>query len=90
MNLVPMMWAIWGALALVTVALFVYRTSLTRDEEGQVFLDEAFDHEKTAQAEIVERVNKIEPALRISLRAVAGATAVVLAYYAVDIARQFK
>jgi hypothetical protein len=90
MSFVLMMWVVWGALAVITAALYVYRSSLTRDEEGQVFLDEAFDHEKVAQAAIVERVNKIEPALRVSLRIAAAATAIVLVYYAVDIVHQFR
>ncbi len=65
--LVPIMWSVWGVLVLVTIALFIYRSSLTRDEDDQIYLDEAFQHEKSAQEAIVAKVNKIEPALRLCL-----------------------
>jgi hypothetical protein len=61
------MWSVWGALVVVTIALFIYRSSLTRDEDDQIYLDEAFQHEKSAQEAIVAKVNKIEPALRLCL-----------------------
>ena len=54
MKYVPMvMFSVWGLLALITTALFVYRNSLTRDEDDQIYLDEAFDHEKAAQEAII-------------------------------------
>jgi hypothetical protein len=79
------MWAIWGALVVVAGALFVYRTKLTRDEEDQIFLDDSFEQERAAQEAIVARVNKIEPALRVTSWVVAGATLFVVGYYVVDI-----
>lgn len=88
MTIVPVLWSVWGALVVVTAALYVYRVSLTRDEEDQIFLDESFEHEKTAQAAIVAKVNKIEPALRLSKWLVAAMTAVVVIYYVRDILLQ--
>ena len=90
MKFVPVMWGVWGVLALVTAVLYLYRSSLTRDEEDQVFLDDAFEHERAAQAGIVERVQKIEPALRASVWAAGAASVVVVLYYAFDIIQQFK
>jgi hypothetical protein len=55
------MWIVWGVLVVLLAALYVYRTSLTRDEEDQVFLDDSFDHERSAQEAIVAKVNKLEP-----------------------------
>jgi hypothetical protein len=90
MKTIPMlMWSVWGLLALVAAALALYRSSLTRDEDDQIYLDEAFDHEKAQQEAIVARVNKIEPAMKISLRLVGGATALVVLYYLWDIIAQF-
>ena len=65
MTFYPVMLSIWGVLAVVVAALFLYRTSLTRDEDDQIYLDDAFQHEKAAQEAIIAKVNKIEPALRI-------------------------
>jgi hypothetical protein len=85
MAFVPAMWAIWGAFVVVAGALFVYRIKLTRDEDDQIFLDDSFEQERVAQAEIVAKVNKLEPALRLSSWVVAGATLFVIGYYVLDI-----
>lgn len=86
---VPVMFSVWGIAALVATALFVYRTSLTRDEDDQIYLDEAFQHEKAAQEAIVAKVNKIEPALRGSLWAVAAVSAIIVVYYAWQLISEF-
>ncbi len=77
----PVMLIIWGVLALIAVALFIYRNSLTRDEDDQIYLDDAFQHEKAAQEAIVAKVNKIEPVLRISLWAVGIVTGILVVVY---------
>jgi hypothetical protein len=79
------MWSVWGALVVVMAALRIYRVSLTRDEEDQIFLDDSFEHERNAQAAIVARCNKVEPILKISQWLVAAMSAVVLVYYVRDI-----
>ena len=90
MTFVPVMWSVWIVLVVIMAALYVYRSSLTKDEEDQIFLDDSFDHEKNAQAAIVAKVNKIEPYLRIALWLVGAATVVVIGYYVIDFINQFK
>ena len=90
MTFVPVMWVVWGFIALVTTAFWVYRSNLTKDEEDQIFLDDSFDHEKAAQQAIVAKVNKIEPLLRICNWTLGVATVLVIAYYVMDIYRQFE
>lgn len=90
MTMIPVMWAVWGVLALVTAALFVYRSSLTKDEEDQIFLDDSFDHERNAQAAIVAKVNRVQPYVRVSLWLLGAATIFVIGYYLLDFINQFK
>jgi hypothetical protein len=85
MTFVPVMWSVWSAVVVLMAGLYIYRSNLTRDEEDQIFLDDSFDHEKAAQAAIVARVHKIEPALRMAQWLVVAMTAVVLVYYVRDI-----
>jgi hypothetical protein len=85
MTFVPVMWSVWGALVVIMAGLYVYRSSLTRDEEDQIFLDDSFDHEKAAQAAIVAKVSKVEPLLRATQWLVVAMTVVVLVYYIRDI-----
>lgn len=87
-NIIPVMWIAWGIVALVTVFLYAYRSKLSRDEEGQIFLDEAFDREKAVQNEIVTKVNRIQPAVHVSLAITIVMTVVVIGYYAWDAAKQ--
>jgi hypothetical protein len=82
MNLSHYLWIVWAVFALVTALLYAYRTSVTRDEEGQIFLDDAFAHEQAVQSEIVSKVNRLQPILRASMAATVLMTVVVLAYYA--------
>ncbi|HWT65530.1 MAG TPA: hypothetical protein VN151_05410 [Terracidiphilus sp.] len=90
MSMVIVMWGVWVALALVTAGLFIYRSSLTKDEEDQIFLDDSFQHEQAAQAAIVAKVNKVQPILRLSIWLVGLATLFVIGYYIMDIINQFK
>lgn len=85
MTFAPVMWVVWSLLVVVMAALHIYRSSLTRDEEDQIFLDDSFEHERSAQAAIVARVSKVEPVLRVAQWLVVGMTAIVLAYYVRDI-----
>jgi hypothetical protein len=88
MAFAPLMWTIWAAVFICAAALFIYRSSLTRDEEDQIFLDDSFDHMKTAQAAIVARVAKVDPLVRVAGWMVAAMSAVVLVYYVRDILMQ--
>jgi hypothetical protein len=70
--------------------MYLYRSRLTRDEDDQIFLDDSFSHERTAQAAIAEKVHRIEPVIRASIWLAGAATVLVIAYYIWDIFVQFK
>lgn len=90
MSIVPVIWVVWSTIVLLTAALYIYRSNLTRDEEDQIFLDDSFEHEKSAQAAIVAKVNKVQPILRIALWLVGITTLFLVGYYIVDMFNQFK
>ncbi len=90
MSFVPVMWSVWIVLVVILAALYIYRSNLTKDEEDQIFLDDSFDHEKSAQAAIVAKVNQIEPYVRLSLWLAGLATLGVLVYYVIDFINQFR
>jgi hypothetical protein len=85
MTFAPVMWTVWAAFVVFTAAVYIYRSSLTRDEEDQIFLDDSFEHEKAAQAVIVSKVARVEPLVRVGYWLVAAMTVVVVAYYVRDI-----
>lgn len=90
MTFVLVMWIIWAALIAFTAAIYLYRGRLQRDEEDQIFLDDAFTQEKVAQEAIAAKVNKIQPTLTVLKWLDVAATLVVIVYYAWDIVAQFK
>lgn len=90
MTFVPVMWSVWSALVITMVCLHLYRSTLARDEADQIFLDDSFSQEKSAQEAIVARVNKIEPMLKVLQWSVAAMTGIVVAYYVYDILVQLN
>ena len=88
MAFVPVMWFVWSAIVVLMVGLHVYRSSLEKDEEDQLFLDDSFEHVRAANAAIVARSTKVEPLVTVSHWLVAAVSVLVIVYYVWDILRQ--
>ncbi len=88
--MVPVIWSVWVLCILFLAIMQLYRSRLTRDEEDQIFLDDSFSRERTAQAAIADRVNKIQPIVKASIWLAGAATLMVVAFYIYDIFNQFK
>jgi len=88
MTFVPVMWTVWGAIVVLMVGLHVYRSSLEKDEEDQLFLDDSFEHERAANAAIVARATRVEPLVSVSHWMVAVISVVVVVYYVWDVLLQ--
>jgi hypothetical protein len=84
------MWSVWVAFVLFLTVLYIYRSSLSRDEEDQIFLDDSFEQEKAAQAVIAAKVARIEPWVRVARWMVVVMSVVVIAYYTRDILQQLN
>lgn len=83
MNIHPLLLTVWGILAACFAALLMYRGQLTRYEDEQLFLsDEASLNAKRQQTEIVRKVNKLEPLVRVFGGAAGLMTACVIGLYA--------
>jgi len=90
MSFVPIMWSIWGLTVLAMAIMFLYRSRLTKDEADQIFLDDAFSREQTAQQAIQAKVKKVQPLIKVSEIIAGVATLFVIGYYVNDIINQFK
>lgn len=73
MSYMPIIWIVWAGVITFLLILLVYRSNLTRYEEDQIFLDDAANHQKKQQEDLLVKVNKIQPWIRI----VSGATGVL-------------
>lgn len=56
---------LWGGLTLVLVVLLIYRGTLTMHEDDQLFLDSAEAHMQKEQQELINRMDRITPWVRI-------------------------
>ena len=53
------------AFAVVFIALLIYRGTLTMHEDDQLFLDSAEDHMQKEQQELIRKMNRLTPWVRI-------------------------
>ena len=74
----------WGIMTGILIILLIYRSTLTMQEDDQLFLDESSTAMATAQRELIAKVNKINPLVKV-LGVISGLTILVVAGWAVYI-----
>jgi hypothetical protein len=73
LSYIPTMLIVWAVVTVTFLLLLAYRGQITRYEEDQLFLNGVNGNEEQQQSEIVRKVNKIAPLIRI----MGGATTLV-------------
>ena len=89
MSYVLIIWTVWIALGLILLGLLLYRSTITRNEEDQIFLDDATTMQHKEQEEILRRVKPVERMIRIFGGAEGLATLAIVAFYVMDALHQF-
>ena len=56
---------VWGVLTTILIILLIYRSTLTMREDDQLFLDEAESQMEQEQVELMRRVRKVNPLVRV-------------------------
>jgi hypothetical protein len=84
------MWTVWGVLVLFLVALKVYTWRLNRDEDDQLVLDDAFKNVEVEQAEIIAKIKRVEPLVRLAFWLLLAGTLFVIGYYVKNMVEQFQ
>jgi hypothetical protein len=90
MSAIPAMLVVWAVIAACFLALLAYKGQLTRYEEDQLFLNESESNEKREQSEIVRKVKRIEPLVRILGVAAAFMTVCIVSIYTYDAWQRLK
>jgi hypothetical protein len=57
----------WGAVTTVLVVLLIYRGTLTMHEDDQLFLDEAESHMQEEQAQLLGKIDRLQPYVRATM-----------------------
>jgi hypothetical protein len=68
---------VWAVPTFALVILLIYQSTLSIHEDDQLFLDEAESHMQQEQAELIAKLNKIQPYVR-TLSAISGALIVII------------
>lgn len=55
----------WAVLTVALIIILIYRGTLTMHEDDQLFLGESESHMAREQAEILSRVNKLGPFVKV-------------------------
>lgn len=56
---------VWAGLTVVLIVLLIYRSTLSMHEDDQLFLDSAEAHMAKEQEELIGKMNRITPWLRV-------------------------
>jgi hypothetical protein len=84
------MMIVWAAMVVITGALMLYRARLQGNEMDQVSLDDTFARERAENEAIANKVNKVQPAIRVMTWLVIIATVFVVCYWAYDMVKSIK
>ena len=90
MSAIPALLVIWAVIAACFLALLAYRAQLTRYEEDQIFLNETESTEQQEQNEIIRKVKKLSPLVRIFGIATAIMTVCIVGIYTYDAWQRLK
>ena len=72
----------WGVVTGVLLILLFYRSALTRQEADQLFIDESSSSRATEQSQLIAKVNKINPLVKL-VGATSGLMILAIAGWAV-------
>jgi hypothetical protein len=90
MSVIPILLIVWAAVTACFLGLLAYKGQLTRYEEDQLFLSDTVSHQQVLQTEIVRKVTKIQPFVRVLGVASAVMTAGILSIFTYDAWQHLK
>jgi len=73
---------VWDVVTAIVLILLFHRSTLTRQEDEQLFIDESSSSKATEQQQLIAKVNKINPLVKI-VGATSGVMILVIAGWAV-------
>ena len=65
MSLMTMLLILWAGLTAILVLLLIYRSTLSMQEDDQLFLSDSESHMQQDQQAILRKLNKLQAPLRL-------------------------
>lgn len=87
--MVIFVWMVWAALGIVLIGLIMYRVSIMRFEEDELFLDESQKAKESEQAERMRKLKRVEPVIRIFGGVEGIVTLGIVGFYLLDALHHF-
>jgi len=78
MSPIMMLVAVWAVITVVLIIVLIYRSTLSMHEDDQLFLDDSTSNLRAEQEQVIARMNKVKPWVRI-LGAASGLLILVIA-----------
>jgi len=89
MHFIPVLWIAWGVFADILLSLLLYRGTITRYEDDQLFLDDISERQHKENDAILHKLAKIQPFLRVFTGVTSILTAAIIGIYAWDAIKTF-
>ncbi len=89
MHFIPTLWIAWGVFAAILLSLLLYRGTITRYEEDQLFLDDISERQHKEHDAIIRKLAKIQPFLKVFTGVTSVLTAAIIGIYAWDAIKTF-
>ena len=89
MHMIPTLWIVWAAFAACLLMLLLYRGTITRYEDDQLFLDDITDRQHKENDAILRKLKTIQPFLQGLTAVTSVLTATIIGIYAWDAIKTF-
>lgn len=84
MHVAPALWIVWAVFAAILLMLLLYRGTISRYEDDQLFLDDHSDRQHQENDAIIRKLNKLQPLVRALTGVTTILTATIIGLYAWD------
>ena len=89
MHVAPALWIVWAVFAIILLGLLLYRGTISRYEDDQLFLDEISERQHQENDAIIRKLTRMEPILRVFTGLTSILTATIIGLYAWDAIKLF-
>ena len=89
MPVISVLWIVWAVFAVCLLSLLLYRGTITRYEDDQLFLDDISARQHQENDAIIRKLGKIQPYLKIFTGVTSVLTAAIVGIYAWDAIKTF-
>jgi hypothetical protein len=89
MPVISVLWIVWAVFAVCLLSLLLYRGTITRYEDDQLFLDDISARQHQENDAIIRKLDKIQPYLKVFTGVTSVLTAAIVGIYAWDAIKTF-